>query len=153
MNAGRKQCKAHLQILKMHFADMLTKARQSLTTPRLIAQEETSKNLNELLNHLLLTIVEKIKGVLQDLVVFIQPDIHFAQKPQFRDSFCVDNVREGLIVCFMHHFTATARSFCSKGVTDPKMPPTLLLLLSKLCLDFRNGSVHFLVSNSTGYRE
>ncbi|KAJ8944212.1 hypothetical protein NQ318_014574 [Aromia moschata] len=148
INAGRKQCKAHLQILKMHFADMLTKARQTLTTPKLISQEDSSKNLNELLNSLIVTIVEKIKGVLQDLVVFIMPEINFAQKPQFKDSFCVDNVREGLIVCFMHHFTATARSFCSTGTADSKVPPTLLLLLSKLCLDFRNGSVHFLLSQT-----
>nr|CAH7737075.1 unnamed protein product [Callosobruchus chinensis] len=146
VNAGRKQCKAHLQILKMHFADMITKARQTLTTPKLISQEDSSKNLSELLSSLLVTVMEKVKGVLQDLVVFIQPDVHFAQKPQFRDSFCVDNVREGLIVCFMHHFTATARSFCAKGASDPKVPPTLLLLLSKMCLDFKNGSVHFLLS-------
>lgn len=69
INAGRKQCKAHLQILKMHFADTLAKARQTLTTPKLIGQEESSKNLHELLSSLLVTIVEKIKGVLQDLVV------------------------------------------------------------------------------------
>ncbi|KAJ8917819.1 hypothetical protein NQ315_010728 [Exocentrus adspersus] len=148
INAGRKQCKAHLQILKMHFADMLTKVRQTLTTPKLISQDDSSKNLNELLSSLIMTVVEKIKGVLQDLVVFIQPEIHFAQKLQFKDSFCVDNVREGLIVCFMHHFTATARSFCSAGAADPKVPPTLLLLLSKLCLDFQNGSVHFLLSQT-----
>lgn len=93
-----------------------------------------------------MTTVEKIKGVLQDLVVFIQPEVHFGQKNKFRDSFCVDNVREGLIVCFLHHITATARSFCSNNVSDPKVPPTLLLLLSKFCVDFQNGSVHYLVS-------
>ncbi|RZC32351.1 vacuolar protein sorting-associated protein 51 -like [Asbolus verrucosus] len=144
INAGRKQCKAHLQILKMHFADSLTKVRQHLTTPKLISQEDSSKNLSELLNSLIVTIVEKIKGVLQDLVVFIQPEINFSQKPQFKDSFCVDNIREGLIVCFMHHITATARSYCAIVASDLKVPPTLLLLLSKLCLDFQNGSVHFL---------
>nr|XP_015838681.1 PREDICTED: vacuolar protein sorting-associated protein 51 homolog isoform X2 [Tribolium castaneum] len=144
INAGRKQCKAHLQILKMHFADCLTKVRQNLTTPKLISQDDSSKNLNELLSTLIMSIVEKIKGVLQDLVVFIQPEVNFAQKPQFKDSFCVDNVREGLIVCFMHHLTATARSYCAIVASDLKVPPTVLLLLSKLCLDFRNGSVSFL---------
>ncbi|KAJ3642809.1 hypothetical protein Zmor_025562 [Zophobas morio] len=148
INAGRKQCKAHLQILKMHFADSVTKIRQSLTTPKLVSQEDSSKNLNELLSSLILSIVEKIKGVLQDLVVFIQPEINFAQKPQFKDSFCVDNVREGLIVCFMHHLTATARSYCAKVASDLKIPPTLLLLLSKLCLDFQSGSVGFLLSQT-----
>lgn len=71
INAGRKQCKAHLQILKIQFADLLTKIRQTLTTPKLISQEESSKNLNELLSSLVVTVVEKIKGVLQDLVVSI----------------------------------------------------------------------------------
>lgn len=78
INAGRKQCKAHLQILKMHFADLLTKIRQNLTTLKLISQEESSKNLNELLNSMLVTIVEKIKGVLQDLVVrFLQIFLYY----------------------------------------------------------------------------
>lgn len=71
INAGRKQCKAHLQVLKMHFADSLSKVRQHLSTPKLITQEESSKNLTDLLNSLLFSIVEKIKGVLQDLVVFL----------------------------------------------------------------------------------
>lgn len=45
------------------------KVRQALSTPKLITQEESNKNLNELLNSLVMTIIEKIKGVLQDLVV------------------------------------------------------------------------------------
>ncbi|CAH0556107.1 unnamed protein product [Brassicogethes aeneus] len=148
IKAGRKQCKAHLQILKMHFADILAKFKQNLSAPKLISQDDTSKNLSDILTSLILTIVEKIKGVLQDLVVFIQPELTFAQKPQFKDSFCVDNVREGLIVCFLHHLTATARSFCAPGTIDLKSPPTLILLLSKLCLDFGNGSVRFLLSQT-----
>lgn len=77
ISAGRKQCKAHLQILKLHFAESLTKARQNLSAPKLISQEDPSKNLNELLNSLIVTIVEKVKGVLQDLVVttYIFPDV------------------------------------------------------------------------------
>lgn len=68
VNAGRKQCKAHLQSLKVHFADSLTKVRQSLAAPKL-NQDELSANLNELLTSLILNIVEKIKGILQDLLV------------------------------------------------------------------------------------
>lgn len=53
----------------MHFAESLSKAKQHLSAPKLISQEDPSKNLNELLTSLILTIVEKVKGVLQDLVV------------------------------------------------------------------------------------
>lgn len=74
INAGRKQCKAHLQVLKMHFADSLTKVRQSLTTPKLISQDDSSKNLNEILNSLIMTTVEKVKGVLRDLVVSLNTE-------------------------------------------------------------------------------
>ncbi|GJQ75489.1 hypothetical protein Trydic_g17576 [Trypoxylus dichotomus] len=148
INAGRKQCKTHLNLLKMHFSESLMKVRQALSTPKLITQEESNKNLSELLNSLVMTIVEKVKGVLQDLVVFIHPDTNFAQKSQFRDSFCIDNVREGLIVCFIHHLTATARNYCSSNILDLKVPPTLLLLISKFCLDFQNGNVHYLLSKT-----
>lgn len=68
INAGKKQCKAHLQSLKIHFADSLTKVRQSLATPKL-HQDETASNLNEMLTSLILSTVEKIKGILQDLLV------------------------------------------------------------------------------------
>ncbi|XP_022918238.1 vacuolar protein sorting-associated protein 51 homolog [Onthophagus taurus] len=148
INAGKRQCKMHLNLLKMHFAESMTKVRQSLNTTKLITQDKDDKNLNELLVSLMMTIVEKIKGVLQDLVAFIQPDVTFAQKAQFRDSFCVDNVREGLIVCFIHHLTATARSFCSNNTMDIKNPPTLMLLLSKFCIDFQTGNIHYLLSKT-----
>lgn len=147
VNAGKKQAKAHLQALKQYFAEGITKVRQKLSQ-KIIPQEESTKNLNELLNSLIMTTVEKVKGVLQDLVAFIQPDINFGQKSVFRDSFCIDNVREGLIVCFIHHITATARNFCTNNVSDPKIPPTLLLVLSKYCLYFQNNSVHYLLSQT-----
>lgn len=55
----------------MHFADALTKVKQGLATPKLASQDDTSKNLNELLSSLIVTTVEKVKGVLSDLVVSI----------------------------------------------------------------------------------
>lgn len=146
INAGRKQCKLHLQVLKMHLNDSLTKIKQCLTTPKLVSQEDASKNLNELLNSVITTIMEKVKGVLQDLSAFIHPDVAFSQKAVFKDSFSVDNVREGLVVCFLHHLTATALQYCSFAQYDYKFPPTLLLLLSKLCLEFINGHVNHLLT-------
>lgn len=47
----------------------------------------------------------------------------------------------------MRHITSTARSFCDgQKDSDPKCPPMLLLMLSKMCLEFKNTSVHYLVS-------
>ncbi|XP_050303813.1 vacuolar protein sorting-associated protein 51 homolog [Anthonomus grandis grandis] len=146
--AARKQCKAHLQVLKLGFSDTLTKVKQALATPKLISQEDTSMNLSELLNSMITTVVEKTKGVLQDLVSFIGPEVTFARKSDFRESLCLDNVREGLIVCFLHHLTASVRNITAEGGPNSKMPPTLVLLLSRFCLDFKNSSVHFLLSKT-----
>ena len=40
---------------------------------------------------------------------FIGPDITFAVKPYFRGPFCADDVRQGLIVDFIHHILNTAK--------------------------------------------
>ncbi|KAJ8865760.1 hypothetical protein PR048_033281 [Dryococelus australis] len=147
LRAGRKQCRAHLQGLKLHFADALTRVRQSLAAPRLVGQEgDGSGGLPELLTSLVLTTVEKVKGVLQDLLLFAQPDLTFGLKPHFRERFCVEHVREELVVGFLLHLTATARSFCSAG--DSKVPPILLLLLSKVCLELQASSVHYLLQQT-----
>ncbi|XP_066260204.1 vacuolar protein sorting-associated protein 51 homolog [Euwallacea similis] len=148
VNAGRKQCKAHLHILKLALADTLGKVKQTLTSAKLMSQDDSSKNLSELLGSITVTVVEKMKGVLQDLVAFINPEITFAKKIQFKDGFCTDNVREGLVVCFLHHITASIRSSCSENLLDSKVPPTFILLLSKFCLDFKGGSMHYLLSKT-----
>lgn len=70
LNASRKQCKSHLQALKVHFSESLSRVRQALATPKLINQTgDNSNNLSELLTSLVLTNVEKIKGILKDLMV------------------------------------------------------------------------------------
>lgn len=147
VSAGRKQCKAHLHILKAAFSDCLTKVKQALTTVKLIGQEDSSKNLTELLNTLTLTVVEKMKGVLQDLVLFINPDLTFAGKIQFKESFCSD-VREGLVVGFLQYITHSVRSVGSESGLDLKVPPTFILLLSKFCLDFKTNNVQYLLSKT-----
>lgn len=70
LRAGRRQCRFHLQALKAHFANTLTQVRQSLAAPKLISQDgDGSTSLSELLTSLVLATVEKVKGVLQDLLV------------------------------------------------------------------------------------
>lgn len=148
IRAGRRQCRSHLHALKAHFSECLTRVRQSLAVPRLITSPTTdtpsSSLTTELLTQLVLATVEKIKGVLQDLMVFLQPDLAFASNPKFLEAFCVDSVREGLVVGFIHHLTATARSFTTNSANPPALP--LLLILSKMCLEYEATNVHYLLS-------
>lgn len=66
INAGRKQCRNHLDILKGHLNETLVKVKQILTNK---VSQEGDNNLAELQVLLIMPIIEKIKGVLQDLLV------------------------------------------------------------------------------------
>ncbi|XP_008545669.1 vacuolar protein sorting-associated protein 51 homolog [Microplitis demolitor] len=144
INAGRKQCRSHLNNLKQHLNETLAKVRQTL------AAKITSDNdggLTELQAILLIPTIEKIKGILQDLSAFLQSELSFSLKPQFSETFCVEEVREGLIVGFLHHLTAVAGGFCTRSDV-PKYPATLLLLLSKMCIEFKDTSIRYLISTT-----
>ncbi|CAB0034202.1 unnamed protein product [Trichogramma brassicae] len=142
--AGRRQCRNHLSNLKQHLHETLAKVRQTLASK---VSSDTDGGLPELQAMLTVPIIEKVKGVLQDLLVFLQPELSFGLKPQFLQRFCVDEVREGLVVGFLHHMTATANGFCT-NLDTPKFPATLLLLLSKMCLEFKDTSVQYLLTST-----
>ncbi|XP_076240737.1 vacuolar protein sorting 51 [Calliopsis andreniformis] len=140
INAGRKQCRNHLDSLKQHLNETLVKVRQILATK---VSQEGDGSLQELQALLIMPIIEKVKGVLQDLLVFLQPDLSFNLKTQFLQNFCVDEVREGLVIGFLHHLVATASGFCTRSDV-PKVPPTLLLL-SKMCIEYKENNVKYLL--------
>ncbi|EFN87653.1 vacuolar protein sorting-associated protein 51 homolog [Harpegnathos saltator] len=144
VNAGRKQCRSHLHCLKQHLSETLAKVRQTLATK---VMQDSDGGLAELQGILIMPTIEKVKGVLQDLLVFLQPDLSFSLKNQFLQSFCVDEVREGLVVGFLHHLTITAAGFCN-GSDVPKFPPTLLLLLSKMCIEYKENNVRYLLTTT-----
>ncbi|KAH0951879.1 hypothetical protein HN011_001289 [Eciton burchellii] len=144
VNAGRKQCRNHLHSLKQHLSETLAKVRQTLATK---VTQDGDGGLAELQAMLIMPTIEKVKGVLQDLLVFLQPDLSFGLKTQFLQSFCVDEVREGLVVGFLHHLTAIAAGFCN-GSDVPKFPPTLLLLLSKMCIEYKENNVRYLLTTT-----
>ncbi|OXU31897.1 hypothetical protein TSAR_003842 [Trichomalopsis sarcophagae] len=144
IGAGRKQCRNHLSALKQHLSETLAKVRQTLASK---VSSDGDGGLPELQALLVMPTIEKVKGILQDLLVFLQPELSFGLKPQFLQRFCVDEVREGLVIGFLHHLTATANGFCT-GLDAPKFPPTLLLLLSKMCLEFKDSNVHYLLTST-----
>ncbi|XP_020283585.1 vacuolar protein sorting-associated protein 51 homolog [Pseudomyrmex gracilis] len=145
VNAGRKQCRNHLHSLKQHLSETLVKVRQTLATK--VTQDGSDGGLAELQAMLIMPTIEKVKGVLQDLLVFLQPDLSFSLKTQFLQSFCVDEVREGLVIGFLHHLTATVAGFCN-GSDVSKFPPTLLLLLSKMCIEYKENNVRYLLTTT-----
>jgi hypothetical protein len=62
-------------------------------------------------------------------------------------EFCSQGVREGLIVGFIRSVCQTAQSFCdSPGEKGGATPPALLLLLSRLCLDYETATISYILT-------
>ncbi|CAB3365249.1 Hypothetical predicted protein [Cloeon dipterum] len=148
VQAGHRQSQTHLKNMQAHFVELLSNVRQTLAAPKLslTVEEEkrnpSSSNLPELLNTLVAGSVDKIKSCLQDLKLFLQSDLTFSLKQVFRSKFCC-SVREGFVVAFIKFLMDTATGFCV-----PQTPPTLLLLLSKMCLEMESSTVNFLLSQT-----
>lgn len=75
--------------------------------------------------------------------MFLQPELIFSAKINFREPFCVDSVREGLVVSFLHHLIATIHLF-----TETTVPLQMFFVLSKVCLQYHSVAIHSLVSFS-----
>lgn len=144
--AGKDRCEHYLQTLKQHFSDCLTDIRHSLAAPHTVGQEG-SFSLSDLLNTMESSVADQVKAVLSNLQAFIQSDITFAMKMHFREPFCREYVREGVVVSFLHHINNVALEFCC-SIGDKTMvpPPALLLVLSRLCLDLKTSSISYLLS-------
>lgn len=152
IKAVRRQCKLRLNSLKSFFNEMLFSIKETLNSSKPSLVNITKPDLNsiseksyeslfsEFLNLLVGHVVEKIKGILQDLMVFLQPELLFSSKNNFRESFCVDSVREGLVVSFLHHLIATLHSYTESIVSLP-----MLLILSKASLQYHSTVIHSLL--------
>ncbi|XP_029645365.2 vacuolar protein sorting-associated protein 51 homolog [Octopus sinensis] len=143
--AARERGAYYLQMLKQHFLDCLTDVRQNLAAPKQIGKQDSSDSLSELLNNTETSVLEQIKSVLANLQAFISPDITFAMKPYFRGPFCIQDVREGILTNFIRHICQVCSDFCEGAAERGSIPPSLLLILSRLCEDFSNSIISHLV--------
>ena len=89
------------------------------------------------------SIVEQIKNVLTNLQAFIASDISFSAKVHFNEPFCKDFVRERLLIPYLKHIANTTKEYAD-GSHDP-VPHALLLILTRLCLEFESVAIDYLV--------
>lgn len=141
INAANQLCKSHLKTLKDHFTDSLSTVRLNLVTAR--NDNNVGPGLNELISSLYFSTIEKVKGVLQDLLIFLQPEWSFNLKSNYKETLCVYEIRENLLVGYLRFICSTVETFRDVNSTSP---PNLLLLLSKLCLELEQTGVHSLMS-------
>lgn len=127
----------------MHFFDSLSSIRLSLLSTKSDNNLTNVPNLHELINTLFTSTVEKVKGVLQDLLVFLQPEWSFNLKADCKETLCVEAIRENLLVGFLKHIANVMVSF---GDVNTTTPPNLLLVLSKMCIEMERTGVTQLIN-------
>uniref|UniRef100_A0A8D8NUW6 Vacuolar protein sorting-associated protein 51 homolog n=1 Tax=Culex pipiens TaxID=7175 RepID=A0A8D8NUW6_CULPI len=144
INAAYQLCKAHMKSLKDHFSDNLSSIRLALVSAKSdSSQTAPQTSLKELISNLYVSTMEKVKGLLQDLLIFLQPDWSFNLKADTKGAACIEGIRESLLVGFLRHICSTMNGF---GNINSSSPPTLLLILSKMCLEMDKSGVHQLIS-------
>ncbi|XP_077403121.1 vacuolar protein sorting-associated protein 51 homolog [Vanacampus margaritifer] len=154
IRAATERVKQYLAALQSFYMDSLTDVRQALATPRLSlaapgagSGRDAPSGLPELLSSLSASILNQIKSVLASVHLFTAKDITFSNKPYFKGEFCCQGVRESLIVSFIKFVCQSSRQFCeSAGDKGGSTPPALLLLLSRLCLDYETSTISYILT-------
>lgn len=96
IHSVQQLCNSHYKILKDSFSDSLSSIRLTLVTSK--NDSTTSATLNELVSTLYVSTIEKVKGVLQDLMVFLNPEWSFNIKMEYKGVSCIEGIRENLLV-------------------------------------------------------
>uniref|UniRef100_A0A674APQ3 Vacuolar protein sorting-associated protein 51 homolog n=1 Tax=Salmo trutta TaxID=8032 RepID=A0A674APQ3_SALTR len=147
VRAARERIKQYLAALQSFYLDSLRDVRQALAAPRLATGKEAPASLPELLSSLSASILNQIKSVLASVHLFTAKDITFSNKPYFKGEFCSQGVRESLVVNFIKFVCQSSRQFCeSAGDRGGSTPPALLLLLSRLCLDYETSTITYILT-------
>ncbi|XP_058483231.1 vacuolar protein sorting-associated protein 51 homolog [Solea solea] len=164
VRAATERVKQYLSALQSFYMDSLTDVRQALATPRLsvagasgtgggllhgglASGRDAPNSLPELLSSLSALILNQIKSVLASVHLFTAKDITFSNKPYFKGEFCSQGVRESLVVNFIKFVCQSSRQFCeSAGDKGGSTPPALLLLLSRLCLDYETSTISYILT-------
>ncbi|XP_055624234.1 vacuolar protein sorting-associated protein 51 homolog [Toxorhynchites rutilus septentrionalis] len=146
INAAYHLCKAHMKSLKDHFSDNLSSIRLALVSVKSDTSSSSSNSplagLKDLISNLYVSTMEKVKGLLQDLLIFLQSDWSFNLKTDAKGAACIEGIRENLLVGFLRHISNTMNGFGNNNSSSP----TLLLILSKMCLEMDKKGVHVLIS-------
>ncbi|CAM9498637.1 unnamed protein product [Bubo scandiacus] len=144
--AARERVDRYLRALQTFFLGCLGDVRQALAAPRPPGKE--GPGLPDLLATLAASVLGQLKAVLAYVQLFTAKDVAFASLPYFKGEFCVEAVREGLVVAFVRWLCRTARGFADGPAERgaPAAPPALLLLLARLCLDYEATTVSYILT-------
>ncbi|POI24863.1 hypothetical protein CIB84_011387 [Bambusicola thoracicus] len=144
--AASERVARYLRALQTFFLGCLGDVRQALAAPRPPGKD--GPGLPDLLATLSSSVLGQLKAVLAYVQLFTARDVAFASLPYFKGEFCVEAVREGLVVAFVRWLCRTARGFADSPAERgaPAAPPALLLLLARLCLDYEATTISYILT-------
>ncbi|CAH8656615.1 unnamed protein product [Schistosoma curassoni] len=155
---ARMQTTYYFDILCQNAVESFTDLRHKLASHGLQTSNSTNEEVNKvnkignnnhqlssLLDALSSSLVSQLRNVLKAEEAFLSTDSTFSSRPQFRNSFCIDQIREGLIVGYLNFLVQFLSDLAKTAVC--KIPGPILLTLGKLCLMWADsGTVGHLIS-------
>lgn len=128
------------KLLKDNFNDNLSSLRLTLVTTK--NDVTTGGNLNQLIDSLYENTIEKVKNVLQELAIFLNPEWSFNIKSNHKGILCVEAIRDHVLIAFLRFANTTMTSFSSFNSSSPS---NLLLVLMKMSLKLEKSGVRTLL--------
>ncbi|CAH8670461.1 unnamed protein product [Schistosoma haematobium] len=154
---ARMQTTYYFDILCQNAVESFTDLRHKLASHGLQTSNSTNEEVNKvnkmgnnnqlssLLDALSSSLVSQLRNVLKAEEAFLSTNSTFSSRPQFRNSFCIDQIREGLIVGYLNFLVQFLSDLAKTTVC--KIPGPILLTLGKLCLMWADsGTVGHLIS-------
>ncbi|CAH8636730.1 unnamed protein product [Schistosoma intercalatum] len=155
---ARMQTTYYFDILCQNAVESFTDLRHKLASHGLQTSNSTNEEVNKvnkignnnhqlssLLDALSSSLVSQLRDVLKAEEAFLSTNSTFSSRPQFRNSFCIDQIREGLIVGYLNFLVQFLSDLAKTAVC--KIPGPILLTLGKLCLMWADsGTVGHLIS-------
>ncbi|XP_065649372.1 vacuolar protein sorting-associated protein 51 homolog isoform X2 [Hydra vulgaris] len=125
---------------------IITDTRQALVTTK-----SNQSIIFDIFNQMFHTIEDLMKSVLLNLKAFVDPDIAFSTKPYFRGPFCIDDIREGLVVNFLKQLSERFDGFAHESSQNSSIPASLLLIMCKLSFVFMEKTIDQFLQNAESW--
>nr|CAH8870000.1 unnamed protein product [Trichobilharzia regenti] len=131
--------------LASHGLQTLTSNTTNEELTKMNVMENDDRQLATLFDALNASLVSQLRNVLKSEEAFLNTESTFSSEPQFRNCFCIDQIREGLIVGYLNFLVQFLSDLAKTAVC--KIPGPILLILAKMCLTWANsGTVGHLIS-------
>lgn len=145
--SSQDQCQFLLAQLRSKYQEELATVRHDIVNDinknvSLSRSDNQTNSLSDVVIAFETTICENLKTFLSNLTPFMDPELSFLKK-DFKDRFIIKCVFESIVVEYINFILKSAIEY-EQTYTTSHIPPQLILILSKICLDMSNNIIAYL---------